>query len=81
MLHLFIDRALPQLLFQSPASCWRLIRLIGEEEQGARPRAVTGGAGREHRACLPTELPFLSPEHPAIDQLLEPLDRPWSMIL
>lgn len=65
MLHLFIDRALPQLLFQSPASCRRLIREGGagsQEEQGAGPRAVTQGWEGTQRACLPAQLPFLSPE-------------------
>lgn len=39
MLHLFIDRALPQLLFQSSASCRRLIR--------------EGGAGSRAQSCHP----------------------------
>lgn len=63
MLHLFIDRALPQLLFQSSASCRRLIR---EGGAGSRPRAVTQGWEGTQRARLSAQLSFLSPERSAI---------------
>jgi hypothetical protein len=63
MLHLFIDRALPQLLFQSPASCRRLIR---EGGAGSWPRAVTQYWEGTQRACLLARLSFLSPECSAI---------------
>lgn len=72
-LHLFIDRALPQLLFQSPASCRRLIREGGAGSQAQSCHPALGG--REHRARLPAELPFLSPKCSAIPQLLGAGDR------
>lgn len=70
MLHLFIDRALPQLLFQSPASCRRLIREGGAGSQAQSCHPELGGNTQSPPACLPAELPFLSPECPARPQFL-----------
>lgn len=50
-LHLFIDRALPQLLFQSPASCRRLIREGGAGSQAQSCHPALGG-GNTEPACL-----------------------------
>lgn len=56
MLHLFIDRALPQLLFQSPASCRRLIREGGAGSRAQSCHPGLGGNTESPPAC-PASLP------------------------
>lgn len=51
MLHLFIARALPQLLFQSPASCRRLIREEGAGSQAQSCHPGLGGNTESPPAC------------------------------
>lgn len=73
MLQLFIDRALPQLLFQSSASCRRLIR---EGGAGSQAQSCHQGWEGTQRARLPAELPFLSPEYSAVPGSWE-LGKSW----
>lgn len=75
MLHLFIDRALPQLLFQSPASCRRLIR---EGGAGSRAQSCHPGLGGNTESPPASRLPFLSPECSAIARSWEPGKGRWS---